>query len=341
MKTRTILLALSLFVTASSAFAQPTKPGPTTAPAPPPPPEPPPPPPPGPPPLSETLTGEAKQDYESAKILFNDGDAAGALVKFKSAYSKSQDSRLLWNMAACEKNLRHYSSALRLVRQYVADSGDKLTDADKKEADDLVKVMEPLTAKLKLDVNEPGAEVFVDDELVGTTPVPPVVVDIGTRKIRVRKGEFEEYVKDVPIGGAAEVPLSVNLVKILHQGHLNVRVRQNDATIDIDGKVVGAGSWAGILPSGGHTLRVTAPKMKPYQSEVYIQDKENREVAVTLEPEPSKGLPLWAYIAGGVVIAGGLTAAGAFIFGGEDTYEGPQGNLNPGIVQANRPIVFW
>src|SRR5882724_2714841 len=68
-----------------------------------------PPAPPGPRPLSESLTGGAKSDYEAARLLYGDGDHAGALVKFQSAFDQSKEPRLLWNMAACEKNLRHYA----------------------------------------------------------------------------------------------------------------------------------------------------------------------------------------------------------------------------------------
>jgi hypothetical protein len=281
----------------------------------------------GPPPLSETLNGDAKADYESAKLLFSDGDSAGAAIKFKSAYDKSNDPRLLWNMAACEKNVRHYSRALKDLRKYLADGGDKLSEQDRAEAQELIKVMEPFTAKLKLNVTEPGAEVYIDDELVGTSPVEPVVVDFGARKIRVRKAEFEEVTKEIPVGGAAEVAIDIPLAKIVHEGRLNVQT-QAEATIAIDGKVVGAGSWSGSLPSGGHLIRITAPKKLPYQSDVYLQDKESRDLNVTLDNEPSKGVPTWMLVAGGIVLAGGITTAGVLVFGGgESTYQGPRGNL--------------
>ncbi len=323
----------------AAAPAKPGKPGAKPAiPDPPPPPEPPPPPP-GPPPLSETLTGAAKGDYESGKLLYTDGDYAGSLVKFSSAYDASKDPRLLWNMATCEKNLRHYSKSLGLLRRYVKDGDAVLTDQDKKEADDLIKVMEPFTAKLLVNVDEPGAEVTVDDDVIGKSPVEPVVVDIGTRKLRVHKEEFEDYSKELPVGGAAQVAVDVKLVKIVHEGRLNVKA-SNEATIAIDDKVVGTGQWAGALPSGGHTLKVTAPKMRVYQTEVLIQDKQSRDVAVTLEPEPSKGLPAWVWIGGGVLVAGGLATGGYFLFKQSPKYEGPDGNLSPGVVQANAPIRF-
>jgi hypothetical protein len=299
----------------------------------------PPPPAPAPPPLSDTLTGEAKADYESGKVLFGDGDNANALVKFKSAYDKSKDPRLLWNMAACEKNLRHYSKTLTLVRQYLSEGGDKLSPDDRHEGEELIKVIEPLTAKLRLNVNEPGAEISIDDEVVGSSPLEPTVVDIGTRRVRVHKPEFEDYSREIAVGGAAEMAVDVALVKIVHEGRITVRSLDR-STIAVDGKVVGSGTWTGTLPSGGHALRVTAEGMRPFQSEVYLQDKEARNVDVTLEREPSKGLPSWAWIAGGVVVAGGLGVAGYFILKPEDKYEGPPGSLQPGIVQANHPLRF-
>jgi len=82
-------------MTASSVMAQKTpatKPGATTksggkAPAAPASTAPPaPPPPPATPPLSEALTGQAQADYQAAKLLYGDGDFAGASLKFKQAF---------------------------------------------------------------------------------------------------------------------------------------------------------------------------------------------------------------------------------------------------------------
>ncbi|MGH7329836.1 MAG: hypothetical protein ACREJX_15930, partial [Polyangiaceae bacterium] len=67
-----------------AAFAKPPKP--PAAPA-------------GPKSLSDTLTGDAKADYEAGKLLFSDGDYAGAEIKLQGAYDKSQEPRLLWNIA--------------------------------------------------------------------------------------------------------------------------------------------------------------------------------------------------------------------------------------------------
>src|SRR3954462_5833949 len=49
-------------------------------------------------PLAESLTGQAKADYDAGRLLFGDDDFAGALVKFQRAFDNVRDVRLLWNM---------------------------------------------------------------------------------------------------------------------------------------------------------------------------------------------------------------------------------------------------
>jgi hypothetical protein len=307
-------------------------------------PKPPPPPPPPAPaaapappsrPLAEVLKGEAKAEYDSAKVLYNDGDYTNAVLKFSTAYDKSHDPRLLWNMAACEKNLRHYARALRHVRKYAADTSGLVTDQERTEATELIKVMEPLTAKLRVNVAEPGVEILIDDEVVGTTPIDAVVVDIGLRKVRGRKAGFTDGTREVPVGGAPEVSVDLVITKIEHVGRVVVKAGTND-TIAIDGTVLGTGSWSGPISSGGHTLRITAPSMRPYQAEILVNDEQTREIAVTLEPEQTR-LPLWVWIAGGAVVTTGLAVGAYFLFRSDD-YDGPTGNLAPGLVYASRPF---
>ena len=316
--------------------------------------------PPATPPLGDTLTGQPKADYDSARMLFGVNDYAGALIKFTAAYTTAKDARLLFNMATCESKLHHYAKALGLMKTYVGDGGALLTDQDRADADAAIKAFEPLTSTVTVNVTEAGpavavdetvkvtkaavpstgATVLVDDEVVGQSPVAPFVVDIGVHKVKVTKGEYQDFTLDLTVSGAAQFTVDAKLALIVHEGHVSVRAGGTDA-IAIDGAPVGTGTWAGTLKSGGHTLRVTAQGMLPYQSEVLVQDGQTRDLSVTLNPEPSKGLlPAWAWITGGVVLAGGLGVGGYFLFKPSPKYDGPPGNLGPGIVQANAPVHF-
>jgi len=234
-------------------------------------------------PLSQSLTGEAKAAYDAAKLLLGDGDFAGAAIKFRAAYDQAGDARLLWNIAACEKSQRHYARTMALVREYLDTGKDLLTDADRREGRALLDAIESFTVRLTVVVKEPGAEIYVDDERVGTSPLEgPVTVDIGQRRLTVKKAGFRDATQQVPVGGSAAAKVEITLQPDIHDGRLTV-TSQPDARIAIDGKVVANGRFEGKLRSGGHTLRVEADGMRPYQSEVVLADDENRSVDVPLE----------------------------------------------------------
>jgi hypothetical protein len=233
--------------------------------------------------LSQTLTGAAKSDFEAAKLLANDGDFTGALIKFQSAYEASKDPRILWNVAFCQKNLRRYSKVVTTLRRYVEQGGSVLSAGDKKDAQDLIAMIEPFTTRATVRVSEAGAQIFVDDELAGTSPLAaPIVLDIGERRLHVVKEGFAAYDKTFVVAGGPELTLDVRLDKEVHEGKLVVEAPAG-ATVYVDDKRVGVGRTEQRVATGGHQLRVTAPGMRPYQTEVSVQDKETRSLTVLLE----------------------------------------------------------
>lgn len=263
-------------------------------------------------PLSESLSGMAKAEYEAGKILYADKDYANAIVKFSHAYELSHEPRLLWNIAVCEKNLRRYTRMLDAIQRYRKDAGPVLTDQDRANADELVKTVQALVSSLKVTVTEEGADIFVDEQKIGVSPLKePVLIDVGTRRFKVTKKGFKDFVKTQDVVGAQDVSLAVMLEKEVHQGRLVVEAGPKDM-ISIDGKAMGLGRWEGSLPSGGHTLRVTAPGMAAYQSEVVIQDDKERRVPVTLETAKSNTATI-LWVSGGALLAAAAVVGGLFL----------------------------
>src|SRR5258708_20803910 len=68
--------------------------------------------------LAESLSGRAKEAYESAKVLLNNHDWPGAYTKFQQAYDLSKDPRLLFNMAVCARAMRPYARTEQLLCRY-------------------------------------------------------------------------------------------------------------------------------------------------------------------------------------------------------------------------------
>lgn len=286
--------------------------------------------------LGDSLTGLAKADYIAGRVLFQDGDFASALVKFESAFGQSKNPLLLWNMAVCEKSLRHYAKMLGLLERYRVDARDKLAEADIKEVDGLVESVKALVSPLELTTNEALAEVLVDGVSLGTTPLTKApLVDVGEHTITLKKKGFREKTERIKVTGGAPLVLAFVLEREVHEGTISVHAGPGDA-IFLDGKVVGTGAFIGKVGSGGHTLRVTAKGFRAHTGEVLVQDGETRRVDVTLERDAS-GIPTWAWVAGGVVLASGAAVGGYFLLRPGEAQPLVIGTMDPGTVQA--PLV--
>jgi hypothetical protein len=267
-------------------------------------------------PLAETLTGEAKSEYEAGRLAFQAGDYATASVKFAAAHDRSHDARLLFNMAVCARKLNKWSRVLTYIERYKKEGGVLLSAEDRKDADELIAAVRSFVSPLRLTIDPPGATVFVDDEEVGVSPIAePVLVDAGQRRIRVSKKGFQDFqrVEDAP--GGREIAAAISLKPA--KGTLLVTAGATD-TIAVDGTVVGVGRWEGSVPSGTHTIRVSGKGMRPQNQELVVKDDEVRRVEVTLASESAT--PLWAYIGGGVLIAAGI-AGGSYLLLRDDKKE--------------------
>lgn len=265
--------------------------------------------------LSASLTGLARAEYEAGKLLYQDGDYQNALVKFTRVYELSHDGRLLWNMAVCEKNLRHYTRVLALLDRYLVDAGPLLSAADRQEAKDLAGAARPLVSALWIMVTEPGATILVDDVEVGVSPLAaPLQLDLGKRRIHIEKAGWKPFNRTEDVAGGTELHLSAELEKEVHRGRVAITAGATDL-IAVDGKTLGRGAWTGPLASGGHSLRVSAPGMAVYQAEILVQDDKAREITVTLTPLPkASNTARWLWIAGGAALVAGAAVTGAILF---------------------------
>lgn len=262
-------------------------------------------------PLSEALTGTAQEDYAAARLLYEDGDYAGASTKLEAAYTASKDPRLLWNMAACEKELRHYARMIDLLDRYLADGGRLIGDDERQATRDLMSTVEQFVNQLRLDVEPAGAHVLVDGVDVGSVPLTkPLRLDMGKRQLRVEKEGYAPYSREVDLPGGKELELKVALALEVHEGTLRV-VADPSAVISIDGHALGTASWTGKLPSGTHSVYVSAAGKQAYQTEIVIRDNDTSALHIALQDEPKNVLlrehesnnMLW-WVVGGVALVG-------------------------------------
>ncbi len=235
-------------------------------------------------PLAQSLSADARRDYDAGKMLFDDGDFATALLKYQAAYDATHDARLLWDVAVCEKSLRHYATTLATLARYQAEGGDLLSTGDRRDAQELSRAIAPFTSAQTINVSEEGAEVWIDGLLVGRSPLPAsVVLDLGTRHVHIVKDGFRPWSRDMPVGGSAPTAVAALLEKQI--GHLDLTLPA-EATVAIDGHDAGHGPTVAVdLPAGPHALRVSAPNLRPIVTDVVVEDGRSRSLDLKLEPE--------------------------------------------------------
>lgn len=281
--------------------------------------------------LAESLTGSAKADYDMGVSLYRGGQYAPASAKFMQAYAASDDARLLWNAAAAEKQERHYAKAREYVRQYVA-LGVGLSDKDKQDANELIATLDRLVSDVTITVNEPGAVVAVDGNTLGESPLAKsVALDSGDRQLKVDKAGFLPFQSTFKVTGGAPQTVDVKLAPHVKDGRIMVRASEGEATILVDSKIVGKGTFSGIVASGSHQLDVTREGFKPYSLSFTIAENGTRQFDVTLD-RAKRRIPVAAIIVGGVLLAGITTAVIVIATSGESRGELDPGSFPPGKV---------
>lgn len=136
--------------------------------------------------------------------------------QFKSAFDKSHDARLLYNIGSCERSQHHYARAVELVRQYLDSGSDVLTAQDRSDAHARLAALASLIVDLTITVDQPAADVYVDDIHVRQkTPLPKaVVVDIGRHKIIVKKAGYKDAAREVEVGAERTATVALTLAEL-------------------------------------------------------------------------------------------------------------------------------
>ena len=285
-------------------------------------------------PLAQSLSGEARTEYDAAVLLYEDGDFGGASLKFQRAYQLSNEPRLLWNAGACEKELRHYARTYTLVSKYLAEASAKLTAEEKKEAGELLGTIEGLVSHVTATAEPAGAELLIDDVPVATLPSKaPIVADMGSRRFVFRKAGYKDAAFTREVIGGTPMTLQVALEVDSKSGLLRVVAGSGDS-IRVDGRPVGQGQWQGSVPIGTHALSVSAPNKKPFQTDVAIEAEQTTRIQVSLEPmgSDSSEFKSWPWVAGGVAIVALASVGAYFAFGPDDATEPApaKGTIAPG-----------
>ena len=241
----------------------------------------------------------AETAYKQAEELRKAGKWADACPLYEASYQADAQLGVLLHLADCHEHVGKIASAWAEWSDAIELAHKKQEDKREKLAREHADALAPKVPKLHLAppkqlipglvVKRDGTDITVlvgtdlpidpgDHEIVATAPgrldwKTKVTITAGTTSV------------DVPVLDKVPDKVVVPVAPVVHEGTLRVSTLPG-ATIMIDSKPVGTGSYEAKLGSGGHTLRVVAEGMRPYQSEVFVGDNELRSIDVPLEKEP-------------------------------------------------------
>jgi tetratricopeptide (TPR) repeat protein len=151
---------------------------------------------------------EAGKHFQRGVTLYGEADYRGALVEFKRAYDLAPNGAVLYNIGETEFQLRDYAGALMTFERYLIESGP--TDSHRAEVETNVRELKSRVGQVTITTVPSGAEVSVDDRILGKTPLDgPVMVGIGHVKVSATMPGRQAVTRYVDV--AAEDDVSVVL----------------------------------------------------------------------------------------------------------------------------------
>jgi tetratricopeptide (TPR) repeat protein len=156
---------------------------------------------------------EARDRFAAGIKLYEDGDFALALIEFDRAYLLIPDFRVLYNIGQVNIQLGRYARAVRSLRQYLNDGGDRIPEERRIAVANDLNMLAVRTASILVKVNVAEAEVLLDSDVVAQSPMTtPVLVDAGEHKLTLRKLGYVSQTKPLALAGRDTVTIDISLV---------------------------------------------------------------------------------------------------------------------------------
>jgi hypothetical protein len=243
--------------------------------------------------VREQLPPEAQKQWDTAMTLYSHQQWDGARASFNGAYEASKNPRVLFNVAVCEKSLGRYARAIEVFKKELAEGKGQLTAEEESDIKAQITGLEQFVAQLMIDVSEAGADIFVDETKVGTSPLAgPVSVQLGERHVRAAKPGFADARETIELKGGASGRLTLKLAPSVKTSLVNIAVvGPKSAVVKIDGKEVGPAPYKGQVEVSAqpHEFSAEAPDFVPATQSAVVRDGEPLTLTLQLSQQQQKG----------------------------------------------------
>ena len=146
---------------------------------------------------------------------------------------------------------------------------------------------------IAFEVSERGADVFVDGEFIGKTPVTPYPVRTGEYTVRVIKDGFTSQNREVTVYADQTTRVSFDLEPAM--GYLHINSQPSGANVFTDGDFIGTTPIDDYsIPVGKRKIRIERDGYKGWSADVNVSESEKAVLSATLERDiKTAGGAMW------------------------------------------------
>jgi hypothetical protein len=186
--------------------------------------------------------------------LFRAGDFKAALAEFEAAYEAVPKASPLINQALCYRQLNKFTKAVAKLELALSKHGAEISEADKAEATRAIEEMRAVFGFLTIRIKPESATVRIDDEDVAADALSDKIpLTPGEHTIEVSARGHVTKSEKVRVVSGSDQTLDFDLAP--STGILRVVAAKKTTPIEVDGTIVGTGTWQGPLGAGPHDVR--------------------------------------------------------------------------------------
>jgi hypothetical protein len=159
---------------------------------------------------------EAGDRFQRATEMFEENNYPGALAEFRRAHAIAPSYKLLYNIGQVCYLLRDYPCALDSFTRYLARGGSAVPARRRSDLQRDVERLRARVARLRIQTDPSGAEVAVDDVVMGRTPLAePVLVAAGRPRVTVTLPGYAPVNKVVEVAAMETATVTIKLQSLV------------------------------------------------------------------------------------------------------------------------------
>jgi hypothetical protein len=161
---------------------------------------------------SEELKEQASAHFRQGVELFREGAFRAAEVELKRAYETLPDYRVLFNIGQTQQMLGEYVDAQHSLEQYLDKGGEHIAIERRIDVESQLSELHGHIASLSINVNEGGANVYIDGKRIGTSPIfASIPVSAGRHQVLAESDEGGTSSTCIDIAGGEYLDLNLSI----------------------------------------------------------------------------------------------------------------------------------